>query len=208
MKVITQSFGDKLCRTATVSSVSMSLPPLKQIVGQLSDSEKREIAEVESAFFSLGEKMTIKNLSLTKVMKSKEPLPVSTITKPKSDPQPASSPGEKPDEKSKSIPKDQPDASKLTLQKVGDSVEGQFKSFGNRYFGSSNHPAAVIYVYVDRELIFIRGSNFSEHKANRGITAGDIIRITKVAQYKAAADKSNAQAARYEIEILEKIGEE
>ena len=180
------------------------MPSLTVKSGDLSPAEILAISQAEVSYFSLGEKLTIKllvkklngtqnpqteNIAISEPIKSKvkEHKQTANVTSPAKIEKPIAN---------------NIDADKATLQNVGDAIEGMFHSFGSRDFGGSS--ASVIYLYFKKDLLFIRGTDFAEHKADNKIKAGDIIRITKTAQFKQAKEKDHAKPARFHIDILEK----
>lgn len=210
MKLFCKTLNSIVTRSFENNKQEIALPIISILNGELTPNELIEITRSEVEYFSIGEKLTIK--ILLKNLKAKDSLP---SEKESSSPPPSSDEkkGLKNDSKQEIAKnhvdhktseefKNDIDADKATLVKEGDSIEGMFHSFGSRNFGGSN--ASVIYLYHKNNLMFIRGTDFSEHKSNNIVNSGDIIRVTKTSQYKKAKDKEHAQAARFDIEVLEK----
>jgi len=201
-------------REFIADSVHLTLPSIIPKDGDI-DSLLQEIAMAENQYFHLTDKMTIKCLaskssnsnslvshSLYSQAKAKSHEPTndtlpteskSSVANGHTDESLDSYDGSTSDKRIGQVA-----ASKVTLNKVKDYVDGNFHSFGTRWI-EKQKKTSVIYLTVDGELSFIVGSNFQDHKLEDAHLREDNIRVIKVSNYKKAADRSNAKAARFEI---------
>jgi hypothetical protein len=96
-----------------------------------------------------------------------------------------------------------PDAQKILLRNVEDSVKAEYAGSGNRFVPKANKRVFVVYIKnQDGEIEFLQGTQLSEALAEAKPELGNAIKIKKVGQYKRAKSKEHAKPATFKITLV------
>jgi hypothetical protein len=96
-----------------------------------------------------------------------------------------------------------PNAQKIVLPHVGDSVTAKYAGSGNRFVRKSNGRAFVVYLENQaKEIEFIQGTQLSEALTEAEPKIGDVIKIEKTRQCKRAKEREHARAAIFKITLV------
>lgn len=101
------------------------------------------------------------------------------------------------------INKQYPDAQKILLRNVGDSITAKYAGSGNRYVPKAQKRAFVVYLENQSgEIEFLQGTQLSEALMEADPKNGDAIIIKKVGQFKRAKSKEHAKPATFSITLV------
>jgi hypothetical protein len=107
------------------------------------------------------------------------------------------------DDDDEKINKQYPDAQKILLRNVGDSITAKYVGSGNRYVPKAQKRAFVVYLENQSgEIEFLQGTQLSEALMEADPKNGDAIKIKKVGQFKRAKSKEHAKPATFSITLV------
>jgi hypothetical protein len=96
-----------------------------------------------------------------------------------------------------------PNAQKILLRNVGDSITAKYAGSGNRYVPKAQKRVFVVYLENQGgEIEFLQGTQLSEALMVAEPKNGDAIKIKKVGQFKKAKSKEHAKPATFLITLV------
>lgn len=214
-----QNFADNLTKEVVRTRTSklgqeLKLPTIN-IIGNIDDETVKQLEAMEEIYFSITEKLAIKDLEISLLKQSSESkaetTPVEANNSKEAPPKPskandnASKPSILPTtEKSVSeIEKLYANVSQVYLRDVGHSLTATYIGCGSKYIAKAQKKCFGIFMSHKGETVFLQGTQLQDCVSQENPCAGDFIRITKTEQFRKAVDRSHAKAAKFQLDIIE-----
>lgn len=214
-----QNFADNLpkevMRTRT-SKLGQELKlPTMNIIGNIDDETIKQLEAMEEIYFSITEKLAIKDLEISLLKQSNElkaenPSDTEANNSKEAPPKPskandnASKTILPSTEKSVSeIEKLYANVSQVYLRDVGHSLTATYIGCGSKYIAKAQKKCFGIFMSHKGDTVFLQGTQLQDCVSQENPCAGDFIRITKIEQFRKAVDRSHAKAAKFQLDIIE-----
>lgn len=195
--------------------VKIKLPTIN-FIGNLDKSVLlKEIEYFENIYFSLVEKMKIKDLEMG-LLKQDEPtpkkgeiLPVTlgnsknVVTSHFKEPKDSTQATSNSENLTSEIDEEYTDYLQIYLREVGHSVAGTYLGHSSKYANKAQKQCFGIFLSKAGSTIFLQSTQLRDVVAQENPVAGDYICITKLEQFSSAADRFYIKAAKFSLKIIE-----
>lgn len=194
--------------------VKLKLPTIN-LIGSIDKSILKEIEYFENIYFSLSEKIKIQDLEMSLLKQAKptleegEAIPViaegskDVTIHASEEPENTMNINAVSEHSCSEIEAKYADCSQIYLREVGHSVAATYLGHGSKYIQKANKKCFGIFLNQSGDNFFLQGTQLQDVVVKENLVAGDYVKITKTEQFRRAADRSHAKAAKFSLEIIE-----